>query len=40
MYSRFGFAVMFTVGYLALVWNLLALGRRETTVFVQPAPAE
>jgi len=40
MYSRFGFAVMFTAGYLALVWDLLALGRRETTVFVQPAPAE
>jgi len=40
MYNRFGFAVMFTVGYLALVWNLLALGRRETTVLIQPAPAE
>jgi len=25
---------------LALVWNLLALGRRETTVLIQPAPAE
>jgi nitric oxide reductase subunit B len=40
MYTRFGFGLMFAAGYLALVWNLLALGRRETVVFVQPAPAE
>lgn len=40
MYSRFGFGLMFAVGYLVLVWNLLALGRRETAVLVQPAPAE
>lgn len=40
MYTRFGFGLMFAVGYLVLVWNLLALGRRETAVLVQPAPAE
>src|SRR5215510_1333737 len=36
MYSRFGFGLMFTAGYLTLVWNLLALGRRKVKAIVQP----
>jgi len=40
MYSRFGFGLMFAAGYLVLVWNLLALGRREVAVVVQAMPAE
>ena len=40
MYSRFGFGLMFAVGYLVLAWNLLALGRREVAVVAQALPAE
>jgi nitric oxide reductase subunit B len=41
MYSRLGFGLMFAAGYVTLVWNLLALGRRRATVaMVQPVPAE
>lgn len=40
MYSRFGFGLMFAAGYLTLVWNLLVLGRGETALAMQAAPAE
>lgn len=41
MYSRFGFGLMFAAGYLVLVWNLLALGRKRSPAFVAPmVPAE
>jgi nitric oxide reductase subunit B len=40
MYSRFGFGLMFAIGYLALAWNLFALGRRDVKVVVHPMPAE
>ncbi len=40
MYSRLGFGLMFGAGYLTLVWNLLTLGRGETALAMQPAPAE
>ncbi len=40
MYSRLGFGLMFAAGYLALAWNLFALGRRKVAVLVQPMPAE
>jgi hypothetical protein len=40
MYSRFGFGLVFTVGYLVLAWNLFALGRRKVAAVVQAVPAE
>ena len=40
MYSRLGFGFMFAAGYLALAWNLFALGRQEAAVVAQPMPAE
>jgi len=40
MYSRVGFGLMFAAGYLALAWNLFALGRQEVAGAVQAVPAE
>jgi len=41
MYSRFGFGLMFGAGYLTLVWNLLAWGRRrEAGMVAKAVPAE
>lgn len=39
MYSRFGFGLMFTAGYVVLAWNLLTQGRRAA-VAPQALPAE
>lgn len=40
MYSRFGFGLIFSAGYLMLVWDLLTLGHGETALVTQAAPAE